>query len=210
MPLLVATTGPAVLDLPAYTASLEGQQISINDSTVPDPLSNDVVFEITTDAVLVNTAAIPVTVSNTATATQVAAALGTAMQNAVLQGLLRRINPVVNGSTINLSGDTLYSVDLALAPGVRRLLVGDIRLTVPATGLVDGQTVTIQDGNGRSLTFELNDLGAANQTVTLRYVRVDVNLTTATPDTASAIAQKVADAINVKLRFETLTWHPRS
>ncbi len=205
MPLVVATTGPVVLNLPAFTAALEGQQIRVTDSTVPDPLPNDVVFEFTTDATLTNASALPVTISNSATATQVASALGTAMRNAVLQGLLRRINPVVSGASVFMGGDTLYSVDLSLAANVQRGLSGDIRLTVPSSGLADGQTLSITDGNGRTLTFELNDTGAANQAVAGTNVRVDVTLATDTPDT---IAQKLATAINGQVQARNLVLAP--
>ncbi|MCA9201075.1 MAG: tandem-95 repeat protein, partial [Planctomycetales bacterium] len=130
----------------------------------------------------------------------VAAAIASAVNQAVLDGKLTALIAVANGPLVSLGGGAEQQVDLSAAPGISRLPVGNVDVIIPdsVAALADGQTMTIVDGSGNSVTFELNNTDPAGTltAVTGGNVAVDVDLSVAT---AFDVATALAAAVNAEI-----------
>ncbi|MEZ6135388.1 MAG: tandem-95 repeat protein [Pirellulaceae bacterium] len=198
------SAGPIVLSVPA-AAGLDGQSLVITD-TANRPFV-PITFEFDSNGSATPTAThFVVTLTGAETAAGVASKLAAEIYAAVLAGKLTGLTPVASGSTVSLGGSATDQIDLSLAPAVARLAVGNVEAVIAATP-ADGQSLTINDGAGNSLVFELNDTSAippANS-ATLGTVAVDVDLTTATRDD---VALALATAINAQVAARTLLVGP--
>ncbi len=188
--LQIGVAGPAVLSFPAG-AGLSGQTFTITDSA-NRPFA-PVTFEFATSAVA-GSVVIPVVAGDTAS--DVAIKVAAAVNSAVISGRLTGLTPVANAAQVSLGGSASDVINLANAPGVSRLPAGNVQIIVPTSiaALADGQTLTIQDPAGRSVTFELNntDPAVTATPVTAGRVAINVDLATATAaDVASALGAAV-------------------
>ncbi|GIX00190.1 MAG: hypothetical protein KatS3mg111_3522 [Pirellulaceae bacterium] len=198
----IGTRGPASLQVPA-PGVLDGQQITITDAIL-----KTVIFEFDTDASVSSGAVIPVDLSAAISAADVASALAASINAAVLAGDITDLSAFAAGATVNLGGTRDHYIDLSAAPGVVRLPIGTFDLVFPtetAFSYADGQTLTLRDGQGQVVVFELSDptvdaaVGVANVPVTVS------DLGTAT---AEEIVQAFADAINARVTGGLLSLGP--
>lgn len=192
--------GPAVLSFPVGSA-VSGQKFTITDFA-SHPFA-PVTFEFETNTNPSNVV-IPTLAGDTPD--QVAAKVATVVQAAQLSGRLSGLTPVAASARVSLGDSHAYSVDLTAAPAVNRVASGNVQLVIPNSiaTLADGQTLTVQDGAGHSLQFELNNTDPAALPATPvanGRIAVDVNLATAT---ASDVATALASAINGQIAARKL------
>ncbi|MEZ6150590.1 MAG: Ig-like domain-containing protein [Pirellulaceae bacterium] len=183
--------GPTLLAFPAGSA-VSGQRFTITDSAL-HPFA-PVTFEFQT-----NTGAGNVVIPTLAgdTPDQVATKVAAAVQSVLLSGRLSGLIPIASNDRVSLGDSNMYSVNLNAAPALTRIASGNVQLVIPASiaTLADGQTMTVQDGSGHSVQFELNNTDPALPATPVASGRIamDVNLATAT---ASDVAAAFANAIH--------------
>lgn len=181
-----SASGAATVLAQAATAAIDGQSFTITDGA-----ANAVTFEFDTDAApgTVSAGNLRVAVTATSTADEVATALSDAANAAVLAGLVTGILPVASGPQVSLGGSRDHSFDFASAPTLTRVDTGEYALELPAAGYADGQTVTVTDVDGRTLTFEIDD-NPTNGPATVQAGNIAVSV-----DLTAATAQEIVDAI---------------
>ena len=142
------------------------------------------------------------------TAQQTAATIANGIfNNAIVRGMITGITPVADGNTVALGGSFAHVFDLSNSGGfVTKQASGDVGIVVASNvaGLTAGQTFTIQDGSGRSVTFQFinsaspTPLLAGNTAITLDLtagVQTQASVTT-------AVLSAINDAISAgKLRL---------
>lgn len=187
--------GPATLSL-AAPAALHLQSFVITD-TANRPFA-PLTFEFRTSGSMAgNASTLVVDLSAAITANDVASQLSLAVQAAVVSGRLTGLTAIASGSQVNLGGSASHLVDLTNAPAVNRLAVGNVDLVVPANiAALTGGTLTIHDGAGQSVTFEINPAGTSSN------IAIVTDLSnTGTPE---AVAADIAIAINGQIRARGL------
>lgn len=193
MPFTIGTPGPALLRLPAPSVALIGKTVDVKDSRF-----TTVQFEFVNGAVA-SAGKVAVNISTAVLADDVASAFANAVFQQVLAGTLVDLIPIANGDLVTLGGTSKHEVSLANAGGlVQRLTQGRLELGVLPTiagNYVDGRVLTLLDGSGNVVTFELNNT-ATNTPVALNNVAINVNLSTVTP---AALATSIANAINAQI-----------
>ena len=197
----VTTTseGSGVLEFTSTPAGSDGDIV-----TLTDDLSNTVPFELDFDGTNSGVGVI-VDISAAATADDVAAAFATAVNNAVLAGLITDLAAFESGNEVDLGGTADTVVDLSGAASVSRKLTGTFVLEFPNAGYADADTITIVDGNGDTTIFELNDLSSANIFTASNTIAIDVDLSAATPE---EVVQAIADAMNTRIASGQLALGP--
>ncbi|HBE66520.1 MAG TPA: hypothetical protein DDW52_00090, partial [Planctomycetaceae bacterium] len=196
----ISPNGLIVVQASAATAAIDGETFSI-----VDPAIQAVTFEFDTDAGGGNVTAgnFRVPIASGATADQVAAAVAAAVNSAVGAGLLDGLIATSQGDIANLGGGTGYQ--FVTAPSLTRLPVGEFSLELPAA-MLDGDTITLTDSRGQSLTFELDDNPAGGEaTVTAGNIPVSVDLAT---NSAEEIADAFAREINRTVAARRLNMAP--
>ncbi|MFO0940768.1 MAG: GEVED domain-containing protein [Pirellulales bacterium] len=182
------TAGSARLQMPA-AAGLNGQGVAITDKV------NPIFFQFTFNASDVSDATTRYVLLNPLdSATTVATKFATAVYDAMKLAILGGLTPIASGNIVSLGGSSLIKFDVSAAPSVTRLKQGQVDMVIPASiaTLADGQTMSITDSRGRTLTFELNDTSVAS-TVATGNIAVNVNFATAT---SATVAAAFASAIN--------------
>ncbi|MFO1062606.1 MAG: cadherin-like domain-containing protein [Pirellulales bacterium] len=185
-----STAGPAVLTMPAgNTVGLDGQKVVITDNQLKQiTVEFDLDGNTTSGNVVVNVLAGD-------SAAQVATKFAAAVKVALLAGKIGLVIPIASGADVSLGGSPSHVFDLTSAPSVVRAGVGNVGMTMPTilTGL-DGKTFTVNDGNGNSVTFEIDD--TANAGVAGSNVPIVIGLSTAT---GANLAQAISNAINAQV-----------
>lgn len=198
----VEATGAIVLQAQAATAAIDGQTFSI-----VDPVLKAATFEFDTAAAPGSVAPgnLRVAVSATATADEVAVAVRDAVNAAVLGGTLNGLMAIATGDVVNLGGGRDHT--FVTAPALTRLPVGEFNVILPATGLADGQTLSVTDAQGSTLTFEIDDNpgGTGAATVSGANIAVAVDLAN---DTPQEVAVALANAINASVTARQLVMSP--
>lgn len=197
--LTLSQAGPASAKVPA-AAGLDGQAIVITDHT-----SRTVKFEFDTGGGLVDPTATAVSLLVGDSASTVATKLAAAVTDALLNGRLFDVLPIANGDTVSFGGSPQHRFNFSGAPGLQRVLAGNLEIVVPASlaGLADGQRLEITDGSGRTVIFELDDAAAVG--VAAGFAPINVDLATAD---ANSVATAIAAAINKQITDRKLVMAP--
>lgn len=190
--------GQGVLTLPAPSAGLDGQVVTIISGL--DTLN----FEFDNDG---SAAGIPVDFSAATTADDVANALLAAIEGELFAGRLNDVAPVSSGAVLNIGAAPHVSVDVTAAPDVAQTIAGNIEVKFGAGALADGQFMDIVDGRGQTVRFELNDTSAPGdfRLPSEILALVDVDLSTASTED---VVQAIADVINVRVALGALALGP--
>lgn len=205
--LSIAQNGPARLTTSAFNASMIGKSVRISDT-----VANSVKFEFTNGGATSDPLARAVDLTGAVSADDVAARLQTAILAAILDGSITGIHATVTGNVISLGGSAGHLFDVSASGGfVQRALSGSLGLTVNSdlTGLTAGSSMSISDGSGNTVVFQIIDtnLSAPATSLAAGNVAVRVNLATATAaDLANALVSAVNSAIlDNRLRLPTVT-----
>ncbi|MFN7625753.1 MAG: Ig-like domain-containing protein, partial [Pirellula sp.] len=205
--LSIAQNGPARLTTSAFNASMIGKSVRISDT-----VANSVKFEFTNGGATSDPLARAVDLTGAVSADDVAARLQTAILAAILDGSITGIHATVTGNVISLGGSAGHLFDVSASGGfVQRALSGSLGLTVNSdlTGLTAGSSMSISDGSGNTVVFQIIDtnLSAPSTSLAAGNVAVRVNLATATAaDLANALVSAVNSAIlDNRLRLPTVT-----
>lgn len=193
----IVPTGSIILEAAAATAAIDGTTF-----TIVDPALKVAVFEFDTAAGGGSVAAgnIRVAVAATATADQVAAAVRDAVNSAVQSGVIGGLIGVANGDRVSLGGTRDHN--FVTAPSLTRLPAGEVNVTLPNSGYADGQTLSVDDGRGSTIVFEIDDNPTGlPASVVVPNVPVTVDLANDTPE---QIASKFGDAINLTVAARNL------
>lgn len=200
--------GPARLITRAVTSSTFGRSL-----TITDPIGNSVTFQyVNTSNPLTDPSFTPVDLTGLSSSIQVASALQAAILNAILGGRITGIHAVANGNVLSLGGTGNHLFDLSRAGNeITRSMQGTLGITINSdlTGLTAGQSLSITDGSGNTVGFQIFDTNPAAPVAVLvagNYA-IRVNLATATAsDVASALATAINSAIrDTRLRIPTVT-----
>ncbi len=197
LPLQLGTNGPGRLRFPVPTVGLVGRSV-----TVSDPRLKSVTLEFVNGGAPSISGAIAVNIAGLTTANQLASAFSTALLNALLAGRIDGITPIATADVVSLGGTSSHQIDTANAPTVVRLMEGSLVLSVQANMALyaDGQMMTIQDGSGNTVTFELNS-PVSPVSVAVGNIAVNIDLGTATP---ASLASAIAAAINGQIALGNL------
>ncbi len=147
-------SGSAVLRTMSASAAIDGQRI-----TVTDPSFQVVTFEFDTAANpgSVQAGNVRVAVSLGDSAAVVASKLRDAVNTAVLDGRIEGLSAYASGDLVDLGGTSEHSFDVsAAALAVTRVAQSDFVLNLPATGIADGQVISLTDTQARTAVFELD------------------------------------------------------
>ncbi|MFN7733663.1 MAG: tandem-95 repeat protein [Pirellula sp.] len=204
----VNANGPARLVTRTVTSSTFGKTL-----TITDPIGNSVTFQyVNSSNPLTDPSFTPVDLTGLITSSQVASALQAAVLNAILGGRITGIHAVANGGLLSLGGTGNHLFDLSRAGNeITRSMQGTLGITINSdlTGLTAGQSLSITDGSGNTVGFQVFDTNPAAPVAVLvagNYA-IRVNLATATAsDVASALATAINSAIrDTRLRIPTVT-----
>ncbi|XZE35954.1 Ig-like domain-containing protein [Pirellulaceae bacterium SH501] len=203
MPFAIGQSGPARLVTTASGAALVGRSITIRDN-----VNNTVVFRFTDGTVTLGAGEIGVTVLAADSADTIAESLRAAIYTQAIEtGRLFNMVARRSGNVVALDGTLNHSFDLSNVSGlIRRENTGTLSVVVQKTNgvdnLVDGQTLTIADGSGSAIAFQLIDTSAGTPTsLGAGNVAVRVNLLT---DSDADIAAAFRDAINAAITARRL------
>lgn len=199
LPFEVSTEGPARLVVTSI-GSLVGETL-----TLKDDLNNTVVFRFTTSNAALSNGEIAVNIQGLSTTTLVAQKLAQVIYDSgVNTGRIFGFLPRTSGNIVSLGGSAEHRIELSRSDvGIARELSGNVHLNVTATGLSDGQTLTIHDGSGNHSIFQFIDIAAASPTQLLDgNIAVRVRLTGPVDERASDedVASAVRDAINARIQ----------
>ena len=141
------------LSVSTPTAAIFGKTITISDA-----VGKTVTFEFTNGGAATGTN-IAVNVAGVTTANGVAANLQFAILNqAIYKGLITGIYSILDGNVVALGGSSSHIFDVSNSGGfVQKQPSGSVGLMVSTdvSGLLAGQTFTVQDKTGHSVTFQL-------------------------------------------------------
>ena len=186
----------------------DGQQFTITD-TIAHPLAS-VVFEFTTDATTSSPTVVPIQVAVADTSAMVATKVAAAIEAVLKSGRLDNIIPVVDpvaSNQVRLVANDGYVFDLSAAAGLTRLANGNVEITLSASiANLDGKQFSFTDGNGKTVSFELNlyDPALPIPVVSANQVAINIPSTVASPTTPAAVASAIAAAINTQLNMRNL------
>jgi VCBS repeat-containing protein len=188
LPLSVGTTGPAVLEMPG-PAGLVGRTIVIRD-----PARHLVTFEFTNSGSASIPGAVAVNLTGALTPTDVATRFTAAVLGALTTGRIDDLIPIQRGPVVDLGGTPEHLFDLSNASSVTRVQTGSLSLLGSSNiaAYADGQTWTIQDGAGGTVTWELHDSSTGPVSVTPGNLPFAADLTVAT---AAQVMQSLQAAI---------------
>jgi VCBS repeat-containing protein len=204
----INANGPARLVTAAVSASTFGKTLSITDA-----IGNRVTYQYTDSAnPLTNPSFVSVDLTGLSSASQVATALKNAVLNSILAGSITGIHAESTGNVVSLGGSSDHLFDLSDAgTEITRSLAGSIGLTInnDLTGLTAGQSLSITDGSGNTVGFQIFDTDPLAPVGTLlsgNYaVRVNLSAVTAS-DLASAMVSAINQSIqDSRLRLPTVT-----
>ncbi len=193
LPLSLSSKGPArlVVSTPVFPAIL-GKTIKITDA-----VGKTVTYEFTNTAAATGTN-IAVNLFGITTAAGAAAKLqDTILTKSIFTGAITGIYSILDGDVVAVGGTSAHDFDLSNSGGfVQRQPSGAVGLAVPASvsGLAAGQTFTIQDGSGNSVTFQIIN-SAAPTSVIAGNIAINLDLTPGV-QTQSSFANAVLSAIN--------------
>ena len=186
--------GPARLLTSSVSASSFGKTLSITDAS-----GNSATYQfVNATNPLTNPAYLPVDLTGLTTSTQVATALKNAVLNSILAGSVTGIYAESTGNVVSLGGSRNHLFDLSGAGSeITRALSGTLGLTINSslTGLAAGQSLSITDGSGNTVGFQIIN-SAAPTPVAIGNYAVTVNLATVTP---AGLATALASAINTSI-----------
>nr|MCU0708356.1 hypothetical protein [Pirellula sp.] len=189
--------GPAQLVTRAVSANTFGKTL-----TIIDAIGSRVTYQFV-DATnpLTDPSFVPVDLTGLSTSTQVASALRSAILGTILNGTVTDIHAQSTGNVVSLGGSSEHEFDLSGAGSeIERVLSGRLGLTIDSnlTGLAAGQALSITDGSGNTVGFQVLDTNpSAPITAVLAgnyAVRVDLAVATSS-DLASALAVAMNAAI---------------
>ncbi|MEI7460219.1 MAG: Ig-like domain-containing protein [Pirellula sp.] len=201
MPLTLSPKGPAQLSVSAPTPAMLGARVKISDT-----VNRTVTYQFWDSSVpasAVPTGIVGVDLKLVTTASGAAAALQSEILKSILAGTITKIYAIVTGNVVSLGGTFGHTFDLSLSGGfVQRVPKGPIGISVNPTlaGLAAGQVLTIQDGSGNSVTFQIIDQ-AAQSALIAGNIPLVINFATATQ---ASFAADVAKAINDEIQKGTL------
>ena len=201
MPLTLSPKGPAQLSVSAPAPAMLGTRVTISDT-----VNRTVTYQFWDSSVpasAVPTGIVGVDLKLVTTASGAAAALQSEIFKSILAGTITEIYAIVNGNVVSLGGTFGHTFDLSQSGGfVQRVPKGSIGLSVnpTLTGLAAGQVLTIQDGSGNSVTFQIIDQ-AAPSALSAGNVPLVINFANATQ---ASFAADVAKAINDEIQKGTL------
>ena len=158
LPMSIGSRGPTRLNfVAAPTAAVLGKKITISD-TINRSVTYQFIDSINTPPLVVGNVAVDLT--GVTTAAGAASSLTTAIRNSIRAGRITGIHSILDGSSVAIGGTSGHIVDLSDLSGVtfvKKQASGSVDFVVPAvlTGLVQGQTFTIQDGSGNTVTFQI-------------------------------------------------------
>jgi VCBS repeat-containing protein len=206
--LSVNANGPANLVINAVGASIVGRTV-----TIVDAVGNSVRYEFVENGnAPVNPAARAVDVTGAATTAAVALRFQTVVLASILDGSVTGIHASATGNVLSLGGSSAHRFDLSLAgTSVTRALSGTLGLTFNTSliGLAAGQSMSITDGSGNTVGFQIIDTNpsAPVSSLLVGNYAIGINLATATAsDVASALATAINAAINdTRLRLPTVS-----
>ena len=204
LPFAIGQSGPARLVTTASGAALVGRAITIRDN-----VNNTVVFRFTDGTVTLGAGEIGVTVLPADSADTIAETLRAAIYTQAIEtGRLFNIVARRSGNVISLDGTLDHRFDLSDVAGlIRRDNTGTLSVAVQKTdgsgnNLLDGQSLTIADGSGNVISFQVIDTSAGTPTaLAAGNVAVRVNLLT---DSDAVIAAAFRDAINAAITSRRL------
>lgn len=195
----VTSAGPIRLAFGPNGPALLGASFTISDN-----VNNTVVFRFVNNTGVPGVGEIGVNIDSAVTALDVAEAVRSAIKVSTIdRGLLFGITAILDGDQLVIGGTANHRFVTDAAPSfVRRVILGSQTIRVIASPTIDGETLTIQDGSGSTLAFQIIDtsltaslpLGAGN-------VPVRVNLSTITN---AALAESLRVAINNSIQSRRL------
>ncbi len=198
LPMSIGSRGPTRLNfVSAPTAAVLGKKITISD-TVNRSVTYQFIDSTNTPPLVAGNVAVDLT--GVTTASGAASSLATAIRNSILAGRITGIQSILDGSNVAIGGTSGHIVDLSDLAGitfVQKQASGSVDLVVPAvlTGLAQGQTFTIQDGSGNTVTFQI-----INTTLPIALVpgnvAIVIDTATATQSTfTTAVGEAIKSAI---------------
>ena len=193
LPLSLSSRGPArlIIATPAFPAIL-GKTIKITDA-----VGKSVTYEFTNTATATGSN-VAVNLLGITTAAGAAAKLqDTILNKSIFTGAITGIYSILDGNVVAVGGTSSHDFDLSNSGGfVQKQASGAVGLAVPAnvTGLASGQTFSIQDGSGNSVTFQLIN-SAAPTALIAGNISINLDLT-AGVQTQASFANAVLSAIN--------------
>jgi large repetitive protein len=194
----VTNAGPIRLAFGSNGPGLLGQSLTISDDA-----NNTVVFRFVDNVLLPGPDEIAVNIATAVSALDVATAVQTAIKvGAIDRGLLFGITAILDGTSLVLGGNEDHSVSTTASNAfVQRVISGSQTIRVLASTTIDGETLTIVDGSGRTLAFQIVNTALANPAPLGAGNRpVSVNLSTATDASlAEALRLAINDAIRTRL-----------
>jgi len=205
--LSIAQNGPARLTTSAFDAAMIGKSVTISDT-----VAKTVKFEFTNGGATSDPAARAVDLTGAVSADDVALRLQSAILASILDGSISGIHAMVTGNVISLGGSAGHLFDVSASAGfVQRALNGSLGLSVNTdlTGLTAGSSMSISDGSGNTVGFQIIDTNPSAPVTSLAAgnVAVRVNLATATAsDLANALVAAINSAISDnRLRLPTVS-----
>ena len=205
--LSISSKGPARLIASAFDPTMVGKSLTISDT-----VSKSVTYEFTNGAPASIPGARAVDLNGALTAADVAATLQSVVLASILDGSITGIHANVTGDVLSLGGTSGHRFDLTNALGaVARVQSGTNEVLVQSdlTGLAAGNTMSLSDGFGNSVGFQVIDTNplATPTVLGVGNVAVSVNLATVTPNSfATALAAAINKAINdSKLKLPTVS-----
>ncbi|MEQ1828828.1 MAG: Ig-like domain-containing protein, partial [Pirellula sp.] len=191
MPLSLSNRGPGQLSVSAPTPAMLGRRVSITDN-----VNNTVIYQFTDNTQpAVPVGIVPVDLTGETLAARAALKLQQAILTSILAGNLFGMHSIVKGNVISLGGTTGHTYDVSASGGfVQRVATGAVSLVVPASvaGLAQGQTLTIQDGSGNTVTFQvINTVNPISLVAGNTALIIDISAAT-----QASFASGVAGAIN--------------
>ena len=194
LPMSIGSRGPTRLNfVSAPTAAVLGRKITISD-TVNRSVTYQFIDSTNTPPLVVGNVAVDLT--GVTTAAGAASSLATAIRNSILAGRITGIHSILDGANVSIGGTSGHNVDLSNLAGItflQKQASGSVDLVIPAvlTGLAQGQTFTIQDGSGNTVTFQIINTTAP---VALILGNIPIVIDTATA-TQSSFTTAVGEAI---------------
>lgn len=184
----ISVAGAATYQAQAATAAVDGQVLVITDARLK---TVSLEFDIDPDPGTVAVGNFRIPVSSAATADEVASALAAAVNGLVQSGQITGLAAVAEGDLVSLGGSRDHLFDASGAPILTRVSITDFDLTLPTGGFADGQTISLTDGSGLQIVFELDDI--ASPGVVGDNLPIVLDLT----NTSSAvIVNAIANAMN--------------
>ncbi len=200
MPFSIGEVGPARLIVAAKNPAMIGRSITISDHVNPP-----VVFRFTDGPTSLPAEEVAVDIQSATTADEVAEALRTAIDlHAIQTGRVFNLMARRSGNILTLGGDDTNRFQLAdmQALGfIQRDQTGSLTIVMAkqnsAGTLMDGQILTIADGSGREVNFQVIDTSVGVPSSTIgSNIGVRIALPSATD---ASIATAFRDAINAAI-----------